>query len=171
MLLALCASRAEALSPPARWFVQIGTSGDADTFNAGLAWEAALDWQVLRDAQASVHADVTLGHWHARDSTGPSNANNTELTSTAALRLTLEQSPGLFGEVGVGVGFVKPLYHPNDKQFSTVFNFVEHVGFGLRPWGVQGAEISLRCQHFSNAKIKRPNPGENFVQLRWSMAI
>ena len=29
-------------------------------------------------------------------------------------------------------------------------------------------EVSLRFQHFSNAGIKEPNPGENFFQVRYS---
>lgn len=27
---------------------------------------------------------------------------------------------------------------------------------------------ALRLQHFSNASIRHPNPGENFVQLRYA---
>ncbi|KDD61989.1 lipid A 3-O-deacylase domain protein [Bordetella bronchiseptica OSU553] len=30
-------------------------------------------------------------------------------------------------------------------------------------------EVSLRVQHFSNAGIKKPNPGENFMFLRFSL--
>jgi len=29
----------------------------------------------------------------------------------------------------------------------------------------------LRVQHISNARIKRPNPGGNFVQLRYAYAL
>ena len=29
-------------------------------------------------------------------------------------------------------------------------------------------EISLRFEHHSNAAIKQPNPGENFLQLRYA---
>ena len=29
------------------------------------------------------------------------------------------------------------------------------------------AEIVLRAEHFSNAGIKPPNPGQNFLELRY----
>ena len=32
-------------------------------------------------------------------------------------------------------------------------------------------ELALRVQHYSNAGIRHPNPGENFVQLRGSFAF
>ncbi|RYG65377.1 acyloxyacyl hydrolase, partial [bacterium] len=38
--------------------------------------------------------------------------------------------------------------------------------------GYEGnSEIALRIEHFSNASIQKPNPGQNFVQLRyaWNM--
>ena len=36
--------------------------------------------------------------------------------------------------------------------------------FGAR----QEHELVLRVEHFSNAGIKHPNPGENFAQLRYT---
>jgi lipid A 3-O-deacylase len=45
------------------------------------------------------------------------------------------------------------------------------VGFGRSLDAQQHHELSLRLQHFSNADIKRPNPGENFVQLRYAVAF
>jgi len=49
------------------------------------------------------------------------------------------------------------------RIFSTAFQFGDHVGAGLRSrhW-----DWSLRLQHLSNASIRRPNPGINFLLLR-----
>jgi len=42
------------------------------------------------------------------------------------------------------------------------------VGIGRR-FGDRGRhEISMRVEHFSNGSIKKPNPGENFLQLRYT---
>jgi lipid A 3-O-deacylase len=35
----------------------------------------------------------------------------------------------------------------------------------------EAADLSLRLQHVSNAGIKEPNPGENFVQLRYARRL
>ena len=37
--------------------------------------------------------------------------------------------------------------------------------------GFAAHELALRVQHYSNAGIRHPNPGENFVQLRGSFAF
>jgi Lipid A 3-O-deacylase (PagL) len=38
-----------------------------------------------------------------------------------------------------------------------------------RGFGADGEhELALRLQHFSNGGIRRPNPGETFLQLRYA---
>lgn len=56
-----------------------------------------------------------------------------------------------------------PLFSTGQKRFSSKFNFDDHVAIG-RDFG--HVEVSLRGEHFSNAGISRPNPGEDFGQLR-----
>ncbi len=52
--------------------------------------------------------------------------------------------------------------------FSTRLNFVSQPGVG-RSFGSDGRhKLSLRFQHYSNAGIKSPNPGEDFLQLRYA---
>ena len=73
-----------------------------------------------------------------------------------------------FVEAGIG-GFVSNhLYENRDKRFSTAFNFGSHLGLGYFTGMKRENEWMLRIEHFSNASIKRPNPGENFIQLRYA---
>jgi lipid A 3-O-deacylase len=72
-----------------------------------------------------------------------------------------------FAEIGVGVNYILPLYRSGLKRFSTEFNFGDHVGIG-RDFKRHQHEVALRAEHFSNAGIAHPNPGENFAQLRYS---
>jgi hypothetical protein len=68
-----------------------------------------------------------------------------------------------------GAALLVPIFRTTDKQFSTAFNFGDHIAVGMQ-FGEGGLhEVSLRLQHFSSACIKEPNPGENFVQLRYGM--
>ena len=72
-----------------------------------------------------------------------------------------------FVEAGVGANMILPMYRSADKRFSTEFNFGEHLGIG-REFGMYNQhEIALRVQHFSNGGLKEPNPGENFLQVRY----
>ena len=94
----------------------------------------------------------------------------TQLGVTPVLRLYPKAlGRGLFAEVGIGVNLLAPVYRSDDKRFSTVFNFGDHLAVGKRFAG--GGELSLRIQHFSNAGIRRPNPGENFVQVRYAWPL
>jgi lipid A 3-O-deacylase len=43
----------------------------------------------------------------------------------------------------------------------------DHVGIGCEFGAVRRREAALRIEHFSNAGVDHPNPGDNFVQLRW----
>lgn len=58
-------------------------------------------------------------------------------------------------------------YGSREKRFSTSFNFGDHIGVGLPLGEGDRQEVVLRIQHFSNGGIKRTNPGENFLQLRY----
>lgn len=57
-----------------------------------------------------------------------------------------------------------------DESYSTRFQFGEHVGVGLA-WGGNAAGggnatwVGLRYSHYSNAGIKKPNPGLEALQL------
>ncbi|WP_144639741.1 acyloxyacyl hydrolase [Bordetella genomosp. 13] len=52
-----------------------------------------------------------------------------------------------------------------DKTISTAFQFGDHVGAGFLL--NDSSRIGLRYSHFSNASIKRPNPGLNVLQLTY----
>ena len=94
----------------------------------------------------------------------------TKLASyTAHLRIESRDAvqPWFF-EVGIGLNAVMPLYQSRDKRFSTRLNFGNHVAVGRRYGEHHAHEWALRIEHFSNAGIRHPNPGENFVQLRWA---
>ena len=155
---------------PTHWFVQAGAGQDVQALNAGLLWEWDRKWSVSENTHVSVLTEVSLGQWRTSGPGGTSHATNTQLGFTPAVRLWLngKSNHGYFTEAGIGANFVTPIYRTNDKRFGTVFNFGSHIGFGYRLQGPTSPEWSLRLQHFSNAGIRRPNPGENFLQVRWT---
>lgn len=73
-----------------------------------------------------------------------------------------------FLEAGVGLSLTSRVYHTERKQFSTAFEFGDHLAVG-RSFGAAGdQELALRIEHFSNGSIRQPNPGETFLQLRYA---
>lgn len=115
------------------------------------------------------HWDAYLSHWGYD---GAGRGSLWLLGVTPTLRWTPDGGHSAwFVEAGIGATLADHLYRTPAKQFSTAFNFASHIGVGLR-WGGRGRhELLLRVQHVSNASIKEPNPGQNFVQLRYAVHL
>lgn len=78
------------------------------------------------------------------------------------------QSPW-FLEAGVGMSYAtNRRFITNSHEFSTRYNFASHLGMGYLFGEQLRNELSLRLEHHSNAGIKEPNPGVNFLQLRYA---
>ena len=170
---AVCAVFVEAAAAqsgitPSAVFVQAGTWGDTHALTTGLTWDWDKHWS-LGSGQLSGYWEVSMAGWSYPSMDGRREAwlGQIGVVPTFRYRLAEGASPW-FAELGVGASFMTTVYQTQRKRFSTSFNFADHVGFG-RNFGVaQEHELSLRFEHFSNAGIKHPNPGENFVELRYS---
>jgi len=76
-----------------------------------------------------------------------------------------------FMEGGIGASYMHKTYQVGDKRFSTRWNFSDHLGVG-RVFGAQHEqELGLYVKHVSNAGLKKPNPGETFLELRYAHAF
>ena len=53
------------------------------------------------------------------------------------------------------------------RTFSTAFQFGEHLGAGYRFGPARRYDLGLRVQHISNGGLREPNPGINFVSVRF----
>jgi lipid A 3-O-deacylase len=149
---------------PASVFTQAGF-GDQRTqaYVVGATWD--LPWR--RDfsmGTLGVYGEVAVGRWHT-DGRNDSTAWPTQISLTPTLRLYPASAPEWFVEAGVGGTYIVPLFKTGHKHFSTEFNFDDHMAVG-RHFG--HSEIALRFEHFSNAGISHPNPGQNFVQVRYA---
>lgn len=153
---------------PTSMFLQAGVAEEKTrAYVLGAAW----DWPWRRQFSAfaaSGYFEAAVGRWE----TERNNVNDSMWATQIGLTPVLRFHPTgaahqWFAEIGVGANMILPLYRSSDKQFSTEFNFGDHFAIG-RQFGKEGRhEISARIQHFSNGGIDHPNPGENFVQLRY----
>ncbi len=151
---------------PTGVFVQAGL-GDNNTqsYTAGLVWDWR--WQMsTKLGEVTGYSDISAGRWIVSSGGTHSNTWATQLGITPVLRQHFGSS-GLFAEVGIGANYILPLYQSGTKRFSTQFNFGDHIAIGSA-FGYDKEEVSLRFQHYSNAGIDHPNPGENFFQLRYT---
>ncbi len=151
---------------PDRLTLLYGAASDARATSIGLQWD--LPWRHAwgRRGVLTAHAEFALGHWRADAAGDRASAVSTQVGITPVLRYTFDGAAGWFVEAGVGANVIAPVYRSKDRRFSTAFNFGDHLGAGWRSAARPGWEWAVRVQHFSNAGIARPNPGENFIQLQ-----
>jgi len=156
---------------PSTLFLQAGTAGsETQTYSAGAAW----DWGWHRQSalgRLSGYSEISFGRWITDVGSGGS-AWETQLGITPVVRLQAMHHDNWlhdwFAEIGVGANVILPIYRSKEKRFSTTFNFGDHFAIGRQFGAHQQHELALRIQHFSNGGIDQPNPGENFLQLRYS---
>src|SRR5574337_1277544 len=127
-----------------------------------LAWQSPVLWRRGAGARAGrLEATVELGvsYWSARGEREPCCV--WQLSAVPLLRWW--PGPGRwFVEGGIGATLFSQT-HFADRAISTAFQFGDMVGVGYQL--TPDLRVSLRLAHFSNADIKRPNPGLNVLQV------
>lgn len=162
-----CNVHAMDLMPHGAFVVGGVAARGTDTLSAGVIWP----WAWRKEAGGGELSALTEGYvsyWKARATVG--RQSFTQLGLVPLLRYRPNQGRSdWFAEAGIGISTTDRLYNTPNKQFSTRFNFVDTIGVG-RSFGAQRQhELGLRVVHMSNGGIKYPNPGENFLQLRYAV--
>ena len=143
--------------------------GKNGTSMAGVALLWDWDFERLRrKAELTAHTELMVNRWRydAADGVGKDQLTQLVLLPTLRMRLARGASPW-FIEMGIGASFTDRAYETPRKRFSTRWNFYDVLGVG-HTFGADGRhEVGLRLNHVSNGGFRHPNPGENFVQLRY----
>lgn len=169
---ALMACSTAQAQEPRTFYVQGGWAANqarAAVIGITLPWDSA-GWQ-LGSGRVSGQWDAYGGAWSSRaEDAARRNTWVVGLGPSLRWRGSEGRSPW-FAELGTSLHLSSRHYQSAGDRFSTRYNFASHIGLG-RNFGAQRQhELSLRLQHTSNASIKRPNPGENFVLLRYAHAF
>lgn len=151
---------------PESGFVQWSSSDRSSAFAVGLRWPWN-DAPGIRTSRLSWKIEATVGVWRSFGAGG---------TDERPVSLQLGLTPaavwafrsGWFLEAGVGLNAVAPRYRAGNRRFGTRLNFGDHVAWGLRFGEGQRHVLQLRVEHFSNAGLRKPNPGEDFAQIRYA---
>jgi lipid A 3-O-deacylase len=147
-------------------FIQHARAPSTDATSLGLGWQVGEPLQ-LNVGNVSVYVETSVGRWSTDGERGRDVAWITQVALTPVLRFQ-PYGHSWFAELGIGANYLGPIYRTEQKRFSTAFNFGDHVGVVWKFGEDQRQELALRLQHFSNAGIRQPNPGENFWQLRYT---
>lgn len=129
--------------------------------NTTLAYQTAPLWHhAYAHSALDVVLEASLG-----EVTAPSDAANHSLTHVGLTPFARWWfAPQTAVEFGIGANVFSGT-ELGSKHISTAYQFGDSIGvlhrFDGSPW-----TLGLRLTHYSNADIKRPNPGQDYLQLR-----
>jgi len=160
----------EAQRAPGRLlFAQAGV-GPSGLLSAGfgVGWE----WRWRRIAAGGEWSGQTVvffNHWRA-DAAGGGRQDfwQAGLVPLLRYRFARGRSPW-FVEGGIGLAVTDRYYITPSKVFGSRLNFSDNLAVGMNLDPQWRQEVSLRRQHTSNAGIRRPNPGEELLLLRYAV--
>ena len=113
--------------------------------------------------------DLTLARSHGTAFNDVAGAHQfiTDAGLTPVLRYAADDGRGWYAEGGIGVHLLSHVYNNDGKHLSTAFQFGDHLGAGYV--FANGWDLGIKLQHFSNAGIKEPNSGVNYVLFKLAM--
>lgn len=150
--------------------IAVGPGRDhARMAGVGVVW----DWdfeRMRRKAELTAHTELLVNRWRA-DAFGGGHLDLTQYVVLPSLRMRLARGASpWFIEFGIGASWLDKTYATPDRTFGSRWNFYDMLGAGYSIGGVDGShEVGLRWTHTSNLGIRDPNPGQDFIQLRYML--
>jgi lipid A 3-O-deacylase len=161
----LCAATAQAVDGMS---FEAGRGNDrTDLWRAGLQWNWPQRWFAERPWTLGAYWDLQLGRW----SGGRNPVWDLSLTPVFRLERARQGSVVPYLEAAIGFHAISDVRVSPRREFSTRFQFGDHVGAGVRFGEGYRWDAGLRLQHLSNGGLRRPNPGINFLLLRLGRAL
>lgn len=148
--------------------LELGGGAKVQMIRLGVQSDWSRQWFQSNGWHLGGYWDLSLAQWRAhayRDVDGQ-RQNITNLGFTPVFRYQRDDLKGWYAEGGIGVNLLSELYNNDSHRLSTAFQFGDHIGAGYvfdNQW-----EVGMKIQHFSNASIKRPNSGANFLVFKVS---
>lgn len=164
---ALAVDAAAADLRPGSVFIEAGEGkGSVDAAVVGAAWPWA--WRhPTEHGEFTGATEASVARWTAPQKIGRESFTLLAVVPMFRWRGNGGRSPWYF-EAGIGLMYVDPLFRTAYKRFPTHVNFADTLGLG-RDFGERGQhELGLRVSHYSDAGIKRPNPGQNIFRLHYA---
>lgn len=126
-------------------------------YRRGLAPSSARWWW-------PTHVELSAGIWRVPQLDG--RTRRFDAAGTAVWRA--ERGAGYL-EAGFGAHLLSHTVNNDTTRLPSAFQFGSHLGAGLRLG--EAATLGVAIQHLSNAGIKEPNGGIDFILIRASLAL
>lgn len=132
----------------------------------GLQYETAPLWTHSFGGslgRVDLTTEFGVAYWRAHDGQQPSSV--WQLGVTPMLRWWMGESQRFYVEAGIGPTVFNHTSFAG-KSYSTALQFGDHLGMGYLL--DKHSRVGVRVSHYSNADIKRPNPGMEVIQATYS---
>jgi len=141
---------------------------DTELWRAGLQWSWKRRWFAERSWTLGAYWDLQLGRWSGPLKPGEPHQEIWDLGITPVFRLERAARTALvpYFEAAIGFHLLSSVHINADTDFSTHFQYGDHLGAGVLFGEQQRYDLSVRAQHLSNGGLAHPNPGINFIELR-----
>ena len=173
VLVAMCATgAAQAQTSPVSVYLEAGRAPhDGANTNTATVGVRVPTPATFFEGRVTLAVDAYVSGWKTNPVPG-ADSRLTQIGVVPMFRYKLSESKAAwFVEGGVGASYLTSGYRSLRKEFSTRWNFSDHLGVG-RSFGADGRhELGLYVKHVSNAGLKEPNPGETFYLLRYAYAL
>lgn len=163
------ASDLETAPPPVRPAIFVEASAASrrhrnQVAGVGLRWPVSAPW--LRAAGA---LEVGMHRWSPPADGG--GDQRVQLAVVPMLRWRpAPRWPAWFVEAGIGLSWHDGPYADKPGERITRWNFQDVLAVGRSVGPGAGQEVSLRWSHVSNAGLRKPNPGDDRLSVRWTIA-
>jgi lipid A 3-O-deacylase len=143
--------------------VDFGSGSKVRMLRLGVQKDWDTQWFASNGRHLAGYWDLSASWWRGKAYRGVmgQHQNLAVIGITPVLRYESDDKLGWYAEGGIGANLFSELYNNNDHQLSTAFQFGDHIGIGYvtaNKW-----DLALKFQHYSNASIKSPNSGANFL--------
>ena len=140
--------------------------GDVKKLGVIAGWTRAEPLWQGQQWRLKLRHEVELSAWDV-----PKASDLVEFGYSPVFRIERPFSGGtsaFFVEASIGVRLLSRTRVSPERTLSTAFQFSDQLGVGVQ-WGRDArSTLGVRYQHISNAGIKKPNPGMDFVLLYYT---
>lgn len=145
---------------------EAGAGSRVEMVRVGAQWDWQSRWFQSNGSHVGGYWDLSVAQWRGTRYQGipGQHQNITSVGLTPTLRWQRDDKQGWYAEVGIGANLLSKLYDNNGNRLSTRFQFGDHIALGYV--FNKNLDIALKVHHYSNAQIKQPNDGADFVGLR-----
>jgi lipid A 3-O-deacylase len=148
--------------------LESGYGNGASMWRLGAQRDWTSRWFQSENWHLGGYWDAQIGQWGGE---GKNTITDIGLTPVFRYQQNVPEPFSPYFEGAIGFHLIQPTQIDASRNFSTAFQFGDHVGFGAR-FGESGRyDASVRFQHLSNAGIKKPNDGINFLQFRFQLHL